>query len=63
LKADYKSITGVDFPAGGIPTPKQVNKSDSELSKSSADEIVMKIIEQGDKVRLMKNNNASKVCI
>ncbi|XP_050061568.1 bifunctional glutamate/proline--tRNA ligase-like isoform X2 [Aphis gossypii] len=63
LKAEYKSITGVDFPAGGIPTPKQVNKSDSELSNSSAEEIVKKIIEQGDKVRLMKNNNASKTDI
>jgi len=62
MKAEYKSITGVDFPAGGIPTPKQAETSNSELSKPSADGIVTKINEQGDKVRSMKSSNASKVC-
>jgi len=62
LKAEYKSITGDEFPASCISTPKQVNKSDSELSKSTVDEIVKKINEQGDKVRSMKSSNASKVC-
>jgi len=64
LKAEYKSVAGVDFPAGGVPTPQQANKSNSELSKlSSADAIAMKINEPEDQTRLMKNSNASKVCI
>jgi len=62
LKAEYKSITGVDFPAGGIPTPKQAKTSNCELSKPSADEVVKKINEQGDKVRSMKSSKAPKVC-
>ncbi|XP_025192197.1 bifunctional glutamate/proline--tRNA ligase-like, partial [Melanaphis sacchari] len=60
LKAEYKNIAGVDFPAGGIPTPKQADKSNSEQSKPSVDAIVTKINEQGDKVRSMKSSNASK---
>ncbi|XP_025207088.1 bifunctional glutamate/proline--tRNA ligase [Melanaphis sacchari] len=63
LKAEYKNIAGVDFPAGGIPTPKQADKSNSEQSKPSVDAIVTKIIEQGDKVRMMKSSNASKADI
>jgi len=62
LKAEYKNIAGVDFPAGGIPTPQLVSNSDSDQSKPSVDSIVVKINEQGDKVRSMKNSKASKVC-
>jgi len=65
LKAEYKSIAGVDFPAGGIPTPQQADTSNSELSKpSSADAVaVVHINEQGEKIMLTKNSNTSKVCI
>ncbi|XP_060881992.1 bifunctional glutamate/proline--tRNA ligase-like isoform X2 [Metopolophium dirhodum] len=63
LKAEYKSIAGVDFPAGGIPTPQLVSNADSDQSKPSVDAIVVKINEQGDKVRSMKNSKASKADI
>ncbi|CAI6355965.1 unnamed protein product [Macrosiphum euphorbiae] len=63
LKAEYKSIAGVDFPVGGIPTPKLVSNTNSDQSKPSVDSIVVKINEQGDKVRSMKNNKASKADI
>ena len=62
MKAEYKSIAGVDFPTGGIPTPQLVSNTNSDQSKPSVDSIVVKINEQGDKVRSMKNNKASKVC-
>jgi len=56
LKAEYKNLTGTDFTPGVVPISQQ-----PEQNKQSVDILVSKINDQGNTVRSMKSNNASKV--
>ncbi|VVC42792.1 WHEP-TRS domain,Prolyl-tRNA synthetase, class II,Proline-tRNA ligase, class II, C-terminal,Anticodon- [Cinara cedri] len=61
LKGEYKQIAGVEFPQGGIPTPKSSEQLTSIPNSQSADEIITKINEQGNNVPTMKSNGSSKM--
>lgn len=54
LKAEYKAIAGVD-------PPQSINSTEIKKDNNSLNVIIKKINEQGNKVRSLKSNNASKV--
>ncbi|XP_046740941.1 bifunctional glutamate/proline--tRNA ligase [Diprion similis] len=59
LKAEYKSATGQYWKPGTVP----VRKTDGEKKMDPGAEISVRIVKQGDKVRQLKSEKASKSVI
>lgn len=59
LKAEYKAITGSDWsPNAKTPAPKQETKVNG-----NAEELNLKIVDQGNKVRTLKEQKADKATV
>ena len=61
LKADYKSLTGKDYKPGAAPTVQKSSPEPAASSPSGAADLYAKVAAQGDKVRNLKSQKASKV--
>lgn len=62
LKGDYKNKTFKDFAVGVVPISLPTNKSEFEDEQSAVDILLVKINDQGNKIRLMKSSGSTKVC-
>ena len=62
LKADYKAATGKDWKPGAYQ-PAAKTAPATQAAGGNADDLNEKITEQGNKVRKMKADKATKVCI
>lgn len=60
LKADYKNQTGQDYKPGAAPAKAETAET-PKAETVGGDGLVDKITVQGDKVRTLKSNKASKV--
>ena len=60
LKADYKNQTGQDYKPGAAPAKAQTAET-PKAETGGVDDLVGKITAQGDQVKTLKSNKASKV--
>ncbi|XP_006812505.1 bifunctional glutamate/proline--tRNA ligase-like [Saccoglossus kowalevskii] len=63
LKSEYKSLTGQDYKPGAKPPPSSAaaaGTTSKPVDPAQLDALVSKITNQGDKVRMMKSQKASK---
>jgi bifunctional glutamyl/prolyl-tRNA synthetase len=61
LKAEYKAVTGKDWKTGAAPAASPAIAKPAPSSTSNAADINAQIIEQGNKVRDLKSQKATKV--
>ena len=68
MKADYKNLTGSDYKPGSPPAApkeeapsKEAPTEDDNMGDAKEQELFAQVAAQGDKVRNLKSNKASKV--
>ncbi|KAL3288091.1 hypothetical protein HHI36_002542 [Cryptolaemus montrouzieri] len=60
LKEEYKILTGKTWTPGTTPTANNLTQNDVKKSENGENELLLKISDQGDKVRKLKSEKADK---